>query len=61
MNHANERIEAPGMLDNQTWNSCPDCNRQWRDLEPTPGLLHRTRLCPTCHHRRLQGPHHATP
>ena len=32
----------------ETWNTCPECFRKWRDFEPTPGLLHRTRLCSVC-------------
>jgi len=34
--------------DNQTWNDCPNCGKTWKDLIPTPGLLHRTRLCIEC-------------
>lgn len=32
----------------QTWNDCPNCGLAWKDDEPTPGLLHRTRLCASC-------------
>ena len=31
-----------------TWNDCPDCGANWKDLDPTPGMIHRTRLCPDC-------------
>lgn len=41
-------IIAPAMQDNQTWNDCPDCGKSWKDRIPTPGLLHRTRLCEEC-------------
>jgi hypothetical protein len=40
-------ITAP-IVDHQTWNTCPDCGRGWPDPTPTPGLLHRTRLCASC-------------
>jgi hypothetical protein len=33
---------------NETWNTCPECGHEWADDAPTPGLLHRTRLCETC-------------
>lgn len=32
----------------ETWNTCPDCGKRWRDEVPTPGLIHRTRLCSSC-------------
>ena len=32
----------------RTWNTCPDCGVRWPDAVPTPGLLHRTRLCGPC-------------
>lgn len=32
----------------ETWNTCPDCGASWKDATPTPGLLHRTRLCGEC-------------
>lgn len=32
----------------ETWNTCPDCGSRWQDEVPTPGLLHRTRLCDYC-------------
>jgi len=32
----------------ETWNTCPDCWRKWKDTVPTPGVLHRTRLCAQC-------------
>ena len=31
-----------------TWNDCPDCGAAWKDPVPTPGVLHRTRLCVEC-------------
>lgn len=36
------------LADAETWNTCPDCGVRWQDLEPTIGLLHRTRLCGAC-------------
>lgn len=32
----------------ETANTCPMCGDQWTDAVPTPGLLHRTRLCARC-------------
>jgi len=32
----------------ETANTCPACGDQWTDAIPTPGLLHRTRLCARC-------------
>ncbi|HYV51911.1 MAG TPA: hypothetical protein VE971_01340 [Candidatus Eisenbacteria bacterium] len=34
--------------DNQTWNTCPKCLKDWQDFHATPGLLHRTRICDEC-------------
>lgn len=41
-------IMAP-IKDNETWNDCPECGKSWKDNIPTPGLLHRTRLCEKCY------------
>lgn len=43
----NNDITAP-ITDNDTWNSCPECGKSWKDETPTRGLLHRTRLCEPC-------------
>lgn len=47
MAHSPREVRAP-MTDNQTSNSCPDCGKQWLDEIPTPGIIHRTRLCKEC-------------
>lgn len=36
----------------ETWNDCPKCGKAWKDKIPTPGLLHRTRLCDRCSSRK---------
>lgn len=33
----------------QTGNTCPECGKQWLDDKPTPGIIHRTRLCEECY------------
>jgi len=43
-----EDIISPVTKDNETWNSCPQCGKDWKDSTPVPGLLHRTRLCRDC-------------
>lgn len=48
-------ITTPYMENNETWNDCPECLKNWKDKQPTPGLLHRTRLCITCLNRRIDG------
>jgi hypothetical protein len=42
-------ITAPNMKNNETWNTCPECGKSWKDDISTPGLLHRTRLCDKCY------------
>ena len=32
----------------QTWNTCPECELEWKDDDPTPGVVDRTRLCDQC-------------
>jgi nitrous oxide reductase accessory protein NosL len=44
----NQDIVAPNMKDNETWNDCPDCGNSWKDVIPTPGLIHRTKRCARC-------------
>lgn len=41
-------IILPKMKNNQTSNTCIECGKQWIDEIPTPGVLHRTILCPEC-------------
>jgi len=41
-------IKSDKIKDNETWNTCPKCERSWKDYIPTPGLIHRTRLCQEC-------------
>lgn len=45
-------ITLPKMTDNQTWNTCPDCGKNWQDIPAIPGLIHRTRLCDECFRRK---------
>ncbi len=47
MAHSQREVRAP-MTDNQTSNSCPDCGKEWMDKVPTPGLLHKLRICDEC-------------
>jgi hypothetical protein len=35
-------------IEHETWNTCPFCGDSWRDINPTIGLIHRTRLCKKC-------------
>lgn len=32
-------------MTNETWNTCPQCYKKWKDDKPILGLLHRTRYC----------------
>ena len=34
--------------DNETWNTCPECYKYWKDEITVLGLLHRTKLCDSC-------------
>ena len=43
-----ELIVAPQMTDNQTWNTCPKCLRNWITIPAIPGVIHRTRYCDEC-------------
>lgn len=43
-----EDVVVPTMTDNQTWNTCPDCGRNWKEPVAIPGLIHRTRRCDGC-------------
>lgn len=47
-------ITVPSMKDNQTWNTCPNCGKEWEDTVPTPGLIHRTRICDDCLSKRTK-------
>ena len=33
----------------ETWYTCPDCRKIWRDEVATPGIIHRLRLCEDCY------------
>ncbi len=48
MGNFNKEIHSPIETNEQTWNDCPECGKAWKDKFPTPGLLHRTRLCHEC-------------
>lgn len=53
-----EDVVAPTMVDNQTWNTCPDCGKDWQDPVAIPGLIHRTRRCDDCRTKKTNsGPH----
>jgi nitrous oxide reductase accessory protein NosL len=41
-------VVSESMKDNETWNTCPECDRSWKDEKATPGLIHRTRVCARC-------------
>ena len=43
-----ESVESNIIKDNDTWNTCPKCYKDWKDEIATPGLLHRTKLCDKC-------------
>ncbi len=43
-------IQTDKITDNQTWNTCPDCGKNWKTEPPIPGMLHRIILCKTCFH-----------
>src|SRR5262245_38313178 len=43
-----QEVRSDKTTDNQTWNDCPRCRKTWKDEIPTPGLIHRTRLCEEC-------------
>jgi ribosomal protein S27AE len=45
--HASD-IYVSNLHNTETWNDCPRCGVAWADRVVTPGLIHRTRLCPRC-------------
>jgi hypothetical protein len=47
-----DEVSSDRIRDNETWNTCPDCFKDWKDATPIPGLLHRTRLCGVCLKKR---------
>jgi len=40
----------------ETWNTCSDCFRKWKDAVPTPGVVHRTKRCVPCQQLRDDSP-----
>ena len=42
-------ITIPTMKDNQTWNTCPECGKEWETIPAIPGLIHKTKLCDKCY------------
>lgn len=46
-------ITSPGMTDNETWNDCIRCGKEWKDTISTPGLIHRTTMCKECKNGRI--------
>lgn len=47
-NRRDESVTSDRIKNNETWNTCPKCLKDWKDPIPTPGLLHRTRTCKEC-------------
>lgn len=43
-----DTVVSKKIMDNHTWNTCPDCLKHWRDKINTPGILHRTKQCNKC-------------
>jgi hypothetical protein len=41
-------VISKSIKDNETWNSCPECKKDWKDIVATPGIIHRIRLCARC-------------
>lgn len=41
-------VKSENITDNDTWNTCPVCQKKWRDPVSVPGLLHRTKTCDDC-------------
>jgi hypothetical protein len=41
-------IRSNKITDNETWNTCPICDYNWKDPNAIPGLIHRTRICSSC-------------
>jgi hypothetical protein len=48
MPNEHKDIMSDSIKDNQTWNSCPFCGKDWKDEIATPGLIHRTVACSEC-------------
>lgn len=36
------------MKDNETWNTCPICGKDYKDSVATLGVIHRTKICDSC-------------
>jgi len=32
----------------ETWNTCPECGKNWESIPPIPGVIHRTKMCESC-------------
>lgn len=43
-----EVIYSSNIADNETWNTCSKCGKNWRDKANIPGLIHRTTVCTDC-------------
>jgi len=41
-------VECSEISDNETWNNCPVCGKNWKSVPPIQGILHRTRICQSC-------------
>jgi uncharacterized CHY-type Zn-finger protein len=46
-----EEIRSTKITNNETWNNCYNCGRNWKDKNNIPGLLHRTVICENCKQR----------
>jgi len=46
-----DEVTSQLIKDNETWNTCPYCNKSWKDEKATPGLLHRTKMCKKCYNK----------
>lgn len=45
-------------FEHETWNTCLDCGKSWKEPVTIPGLLHRSVVCGRCEHdkkRHRQG------
>ena len=41
-------ITSDLMRNHQTFNTCPECGKEWETIPAIPGVLHKTRLCNPC-------------
>lgn len=41
-------VVSDKIKDNETWNTCPRCNKSWKTIPAIPGMIHLTRYCEKC-------------